>query len=109
MSTAEETDTSHSDESSEDGNGFFNFHISPPPMPSSHIRRGWVSIPIPSNPLDPTDSSEEKKWPEETIREFQISTGSRQPEPDKENMPQEELIAALREAFKEYKSWPLMR
>ncbi|KAL2040585.1 hypothetical protein N7G274_006564 [Stereocaulon virgatum] len=49
----------------------------------------------------------ESKMPTETFRKLQIALPIIQPEPDKDHIPQGELIAALREARTEYMTWPL--
>lgn len=76
------------------------------PMSISHIRTAPVSIAVPSNPIEP-DTSTHGEFSIETMRELEIVMGIGEPEPDNVEMPQDQLLDALRQAFREYKYRPL--
>ena len=56
-------------------------------MSISHIRTAPVSISVPSNSIDPNDTSTHGELSIETMRELEIAMGIREPEPDNAEMP----------------------
>ncbi|KAL2050831.1 hypothetical protein ABVK25_008892 [Lepraria finkii] len=72
-------------------NHYFSKHVhdffNERPMSISHIRTDPVSISVPSNSIDPNDTSTHGELSIETMRELEIAMGIREPEPDNAEMP----------------------